>query len=163
MIIILSCIHVILIPHYATITIYHPCCTVNPLYALPRNKYGFHTVCTSRIASSPSLINSAATCRAVACLLKELEEEDPAGGFGLPADFPASTLTILLFRSRPHSSVSLIHFSISLSVVSLCLGQGWRWERGRREAEPKISGDAVATSANSFSLLPDGFIRLPTY
>ncbi len=114
---------------------------------------------------SPSLINSAATCRAVACLLKELEEEeeeDPAGGFELPADFPASTLTILLFRCRPHSSISLIHFSTSLSVVSLCLGQGWRWERGGG-VEPKFAGDAVAACANSFSLLPDGFIRLPTY
>ncbi len=116
---------------------------------------------------SPSLINSAATCRAVAGLLTELEEEeeeDPAGGFGLPADFPASTLTILLFRCRPHSSCPLIHCSMSLSVVSLCLGQGqgWRWERGR-EVEPRFAGDAVAASANSFSLLPDGFIRLPTY
>ncbi len=114
---------------------------------------------------SPSLINSAATCRAVACLLTELEEEeeeDPAGGFGLPADFPASTLTILLFRCRPHSSCPLTHYSISLSAVSLCLGQGWRWERGR-EVEPKFAGAAVAASASSFSLLPDGFIKLPTY
>jgi hypothetical protein len=68
---------------------------------------------------SPSLINSAATCRAVACLLTELEEEeeeDPAGGFGLPADFPASTAGVLFFRCRPHSSCPLIPCSISLSV-----------------------------------------------
>ena len=120
---------------------------------------------------SPSLINSAARCRAVACLLTELEEEEeeenPAGGFGLPADFPASTSTILLFLCvrllcRPHSSCPFIHFSISLSVVSLCLGQGWRW-MGRREVEPKSAGAAVAASANSLSLLPEAFIRVPTY
>jgi hypothetical protein len=40
---------------------------------------------------SPCLINSAATCRAVACLLTELkedEEEGPAGVLGLPAGSP---------------------------------------------------------------------------
>ncbi len=48
---------------------------------------------------SPCLINSAATCRAVACLLTELreeEEEDPAGGFGLPAGFPVSSVGMAL-------------------------------------------------------------------
>jgi hypothetical protein len=68
---------------------------------------------------SPSLINSAATCRAVACLLTELEEEeeeDPAGGFGLPADFPASMLTILLFLCLDHSCSPFSHCTLSLSI-----------------------------------------------
>ena len=78
---------------------------------------------------SPSLINSAARCRAVACLLTELEEEeeeeDPAGGFGLPAGFSASTAGALsaFFAAlcRPHSSCAFIHCKTSLSEAS-CLG-----------------------------------------
>ena len=53
--------------------------------------------------------------------------------------------------------------AISLSEAS-CLGQGWRWRWARgREVEPNFAGGAVAAVANSLSLLPDGFIRVPTY
>jgi hypothetical protein len=71
--------------------------------------------------SSPCLINSAATCRAVACLLTELEEEeeeDPAGGFGLPAGFPASSV-----KGSPNLNAFFTQRSTFPSVSHLLLCQ----------------------------------------
>ena len=51
--------------------------------------------------------------------------------------------------------------SPSISVAVSCR-KGRVVER-EKEVEPTLAGDAVAASANSFSLLPEGFIRLPKY
>jgi hypothetical protein len=114
---------------------------------------------------SSCLINSAATCRAVACLLteqKEEEEEDPAGIFGLPAGFPVSPvgegLNLCWFFTQQSTSLSV---SLFLSVVEPCCKV--RVGEKEREVELNFSGGSVVACANTFSLLPEGFIRLPTY
>ncbi len=92
----------------------------------------------------------------------EDEEEDPAEAFELPVGFPSS-----LMEGGPNFIAFLTQGSISspvsasLSVVeSSCKGRvGGR----EREIEPKFSGGAVAACASNFSLLPERFIRLPTY
>jgi hypothetical protein len=45
------------------------------------------------------------------------------------------------------------------------LGQGWRrrWSAREREVESNAADGAVAAVANSLSLLPDAFIRVPIY
>ncbi len=72
-------------------------------------------------------------------------------------------LSLFAALCRPHSSCDLIHCSMSVTVASY-LGQGWRWRgTGGREVEPNAADGAIAAVANSLSLLPDAFIRVPTY